>query len=161
LPEALPAPEVCREWLRHRVAREIAELVRLEQELRLGRERETFQRTMKMALLPGDPESARLFDRYYSESCSKFFRAFTALPKVLERDAEGFFDDLAELWEDDDDAPPEPPEPCDPDPATDVQEDDSAPHAGAAGGPAPAGAGPPGAPGPPHPAPAARDSAPT
>src|SRR5262249_2771621 len=135
LPEALPAPEVCREWLRQRVAREIAELVRLEQELRLGPERETFQRTMKMALVPGDPGAGGPFDRYHRRSCWKFFRAFTALPKVLERDAEGFFDDLAALWEDDDDAPPEPPEPFDPDPATDVKEDDGAPPAGAAGAP--------------------------
>src|SRR5262249_54527772 len=88
-------PEECRRRLRQLVAGEVAALRVLEEEHRTGRDRKDREQLLNRALLVHDCDTSRQFLRYHKEWCSKFFRAYQELPRTLERDAAGFFDDLA------------------------------------------------------------------
>jgi hypothetical protein len=94
LPAALPAPEESRRRLRDLVATEIEELRRLEQALRLGKDRADLERVLKQTLVLNDDAPSRQFLRYHKEWCGQFFRASRVLPLALQRDASGFFDEL-------------------------------------------------------------------
>jgi hypothetical protein len=124
LPAALPGPEECRQKLRAMVANVIDEIRSLEVELRMGKDRADLEFVLKKCLVLGEGESSRQFLRYHKEWSSTFFRFSQVLPVALERDASGFFDDLAASY-DDDEPPPDPPVPSDPEPDSRA---DSDPH---------------------------------
>jgi hypothetical protein len=105
LPAALPAAEESRRRLRALVATEVEEVRRLEQALRLGKDRADLERVLKQTLVLNDDAPSRQFLRYHKEWCAQFFRASRALPLALQRDASGFFDELAAS---DDDEPSQP-----------------------------------------------------
>jgi hypothetical protein len=113
LPAALPGPEECRQKLRAMVATVIDELRSLEAELRMGKDRADLEFVLKKSLVLGEGESSRQFLRYHKEWSSTFFRFSQVLPVVLERDASGFFEELAASY-DDEEPPPDPPAPGDP-----------------------------------------------
>jgi hypothetical protein len=106
LPAAIPAPAACRAWLQELVAERIAKLERLESSLRLGQERAELDRLIEKAALPEDDEASRQYLRYHGESCSKFLRTFDKLPRELQRDASGFYDDDEPAPTDRPDQPP-------------------------------------------------------
>jgi hypothetical protein len=99
LPEALPVPEECRQRFGGMVAKIIEELQKLEAELR-GQDCANLESLLKRTLVLNDCESSRQFLRYHKEWGSLFFRAIRVLPLTLERDASGFFDDLAASYDD-------------------------------------------------------------
>jgi hypothetical protein len=94
LPAALPSVAECRQWLQDLAATQVAELRQREESLRLGKDRADLEHVLKLALVLSDEDGSKHFLRYHGEWCSKFFRAFDRLPKVLQRDASGFFDEL-------------------------------------------------------------------
>src|SRR5262249_33142511 len=63
------------------------------------------ERVLKQTVLLNEDAPSRQFLRYHKEWCSQFFRASGVLPLALQRDASGFFDDLAAS---DEDEPSEP-----------------------------------------------------
>jgi hypothetical protein len=106
LPAALPGPEECRRRLRTIVASTIYELRKLEADL-AAKEQGELESILKKALMLCEGESSRQFLRYFKEWRSAFFRVAGVLPLALQRDASGFFDELAAASEDDE--PPDPP----------------------------------------------------
>jgi hypothetical protein len=105
LPGALPPPEESRKRLRDLVATEIDELRRLEQALRLGKDRADLERVLKQTVLLNEDAPSRQFLRYHKEWCAQFFRASRVLPLALKGDAAECLDELV-VSDEDVDAPP-------------------------------------------------------
>jgi hypothetical protein len=99
LTAAIPAPEVCRQWLRTMVAAELKGIDFLETAMRAGKDAADRAQVLKRAELLGDGESSAQFLRYSKTACSVLFRGIDRLPKLLQRDAEGFFEDLAAAYD--------------------------------------------------------------
>jgi hypothetical protein len=58
LPAAIPAPEVCRQWLRTMVAAELKGIDFLETAMRIGKDAADRAKVLKRAELLGDGESS-------------------------------------------------------------------------------------------------------
>ncbi len=83
----LPAPEVCREWLRGMVAAEIQSLGLLEEAIRTGKDASEYDRLMEGAKLLPEGETSRQVLRYGKEADSKFLKNFKEFKQTLAADA--------------------------------------------------------------------------
>jgi hypothetical protein len=135
LPEALPGPEESRQRLRTMVATLIEELQDREAAFRMGKDRADLESVLKKTLVLQDGEYSRQFLRYHKEWSALFFRASGVLPLTLQRDASGFFDELAASYEDQ--PPPDGPGPGDPAPGSHADSDSKPTPADMGSAPAP------------------------
>jgi hypothetical protein len=81
------------------IASKLEGLALLEEALHNGKDEAERAHVIERAQLPGDGEASRQFRRYYNDACSKSLRCLDRLPKMLERDAEGFFNKLAAKYD--------------------------------------------------------------
>jgi hypothetical protein len=91
---AIPGPDMCRQWLRSIVEAELRGLAALEEALRTGQDAADREHVVQRAQLLSDGAASRQYRRYHGEASSRLLRASDKLPRVLERDATGFFEDL-------------------------------------------------------------------
>jgi hypothetical protein len=108
-PAAIPGPEACRQWLRSMVASKLKGLALLEEALRTGKDAAERAHVIDRAQLPADGAASRQFCRYHGQAFAKMLRCVDRLPGMLERDALGFFDELAAMDHDAEPATPEGP----------------------------------------------------
>jgi hypothetical protein len=108
-PAAIPGPDACRHWLRSMVASKLKSVALLEDALRTGKDAAERAHVIDRAQLPADGAASRQFCRYHGQAFSKLLRCVDRLPGMLERDALGFFDELAAMYHDAEPATPEGP----------------------------------------------------
>jgi hypothetical protein len=89
-------------------AAELKNLALLEEALRTGRDEADRARVFNRAQLLRDGEASRQYRRYHNDSCAQFLRCLDRLPRVLEWDALGYFDELAAAYDAADAAPATP-----------------------------------------------------